>query len=37
MSQVLDPGARSYSLGFCANRPSGNSALPSGLVVTGNF
>jgi hypothetical protein len=37
MSQVLDPGARSYSLGFCANRPSGNSALPSGLVVTGSF
>jgi cellulase/cellobiase CelA1 len=33
----LDPGEATHSLGFCANRPSGSSALPSGLAVTGEF
>jgi hypothetical protein len=33
----LDPGESTHSLGFCANRPSGSSALPSGLAVTGTF
>jgi hypothetical protein len=35
--QVIAPGASTHSLGFCANRPPGSSALPSGLVVTGVF
>lgn len=36
-SQVIAPGGTSHSLGFCANRPSGSSALPSTPVATGIF
>ncbi len=36
--RVIAPGASTNSLGFCANRPAGNTtALPTGLVVTGTF
>jgi len=36
-AHVIAAGGTSYSLGFCANRPSGSNALPSTPVVTGVF
>ncbi len=36
-AHVIPPGGASHSLGFCANRPSGSSALPTSIVVTGMF
>jgi hypothetical protein len=36
-ARVIPAGGHSYSLGFCANRPAGSSALPSTPVVTGVF
>jgi predicted outer membrane repeat protein len=36
-SQVIPAGGNSHSLGFCATRPPGNTALPSGIVATGMF
>jgi hypothetical protein len=36
-SRVIPAGGTSHSLGFCANRPGGGSALPSTPVVVGSF
>jgi predicted outer membrane repeat protein len=36
-SQVVPAGGNSHSLGFCASRPAGSTALPSGIVATGMF
>ncbi len=36
-SRGIPAGGSTNSLGFSANRPAGNTALPSGLVVGGTF
>jgi hypothetical protein len=36
-AQVIPAGGTSYSLGFCATRPTGSTAMPSTPVVTGVF
>jgi hypothetical protein len=35
--QQIVPGGNSYSLGFCATRPSGNTSLPDDPIVTASF
>jgi predicted outer membrane repeat protein len=36
-SRVIAPGASSHSLGFCANRPGGGTALPTVVGASGQF